>query len=136
MIEAYQSMVMARQHLAKLKLRIEEERKACAVLLDLLNKEYEDIEALEKANVSRLFALVLKNQEEQMEIERQEYLHAAIKYREACKMLELLEFEQKVLEEKLLKEKNRKRRTGCCAKISQSSNQQGLPCPDLRTQWP
>ena len=105
MIESYQSMVMARQHLSKLKIRIEEEREACMVLLDLLNKEYEDVSALENANVSRLFTFVLKNQEEQMEIERQEYLHAAIKYREARKMLEMLEFEEKVLEEKLLKEK-------------------------------
>ena len=105
MIEAYQSMVMARQHLGKLSLRIEEERQACAELRELLEKEYEDIEALEKSNLPRLFSSMLKNDEEQMEIEKQEYLHAAIKYKEANQMLELLEFERKVLEEKLLKER-------------------------------
>jgi len=105
MIEAYQSMVMARQHLAKLNLRIEEERQACAELRELLEKEYQDIEELEKSNLSRLFSSILKSDEEQMEIERQEYLHAAIKYKEANQMFELLEFEKKVLEEKLLKER-------------------------------
>ena len=105
MIEAYQSMVMARQHLGKLNIRIEEERQACAELRDLLEKEYEDIEVLEKSNLSRLFSSMLKNDDEQMEIEKQEYLHAAIKYKEANQMVDLLEFEKKVLEEKLLKER-------------------------------
>lgn len=106
LIEDYQSMKMARNHLKKLNLRIQNETKKCVSLQIILDNEYNDIEALEKMTVSNMFFKLLKNKEEQMEIEKQEYLQAALRYNQARKILEKLKFEKQVLEEKLSKEQH------------------------------
>lgn len=66
-----------------------------------LTKEFKDIERLEKLSIKGLFHSVLGSKVEQMEKERQEYLQASLKFDEAKKTVELLEFERKVLEDKL-----------------------------------
>jgi uncharacterized protein involved in exopolysaccharide biosynthesis len=65
-----------------------------------MQKEFEDIEALEKIGMKALFYKVLGSQEEQVEKERQEYLQASLKYDQARKSLELLEFEYNILSKK------------------------------------
>ena len=70
-------------------------------LMEALN---EDIQALEKISIKSLFVKFLGNKEQQLEEERQKYLHTALQYNEAKKSIELLDFEIKVLSEKLEKE--------------------------------
>lgn len=64
-----------------------------------MDKEFQDMEALEKWSVKELFVKVI-NKEEQLEKEKEEYLQAAIAYQEAKKEVEMLDFEIKILQDK------------------------------------
>ena len=66
-----------------------------------LQKEFKDIEKLEKLSVKGLFHQVLGSKEEQIEKERQEYLQVSLKYDEAKKSTDLLEYERDLLEKKV-----------------------------------
>lgn len=66
-----------------------------------MQKEFEDIEALEKLGMKTLFYKVLGSQQEQLEKERQDYLQASLKYDQVRKSLELLEFERNILIKKV-----------------------------------
>ncbi len=72
--------------------------------LDKLDKviddELKDIENLEKIGLKSLFTKVLGSKEEQLEIERQEYLQATLKYKELKKTHDLLIYEKELLEKK------------------------------------
>jgi len=70
-------------------------------LVKQVDKESEDIETLKKTGVKSLFYKVLGSKEEQLEKERQEYLEANLRYDEARKSLELLEYERNILEGKI-----------------------------------
>ncbi len=70
-------------------------------LVKQVDKESEDIETLKKTGVKSLFYKVLGSKEEQLEKERQEYLEANLRYDEARKSLELLEYERSILEGKI-----------------------------------
>lgn len=66
-----------------------------------MQKEFEDIEALEKLGMKTLFYKVLGSQQDQLEKERQDYLQASLKYDQVRKSLELLEFERNILIKKV-----------------------------------
>lgn len=100
-LSAWQSMQLAEHHLAALQLRLQEERLELARLEQIVDKEYRDIVRLEKLGLPGLFRRILGNAEEQLELERQEYLQAILRFRDGQKQIELLEYEQQVLEEKL-----------------------------------
>ena len=72
-------------------------------LAAVLEKELKDFEKLQDLSLKGLFHKVLGNKEEQMEKEKQEYLAASLKYDEVKKELDLIDFEYKVLSEKLEK---------------------------------
>jgi len=63
--------------------------------------EHEDVEELEKMSIKSVFRKVLGDKEAQLEKERQEYLHAFMKYEEFKKTLDILEYEKGVLQEKV-----------------------------------
>jgi hypothetical protein len=67
----------------------------------VLEKEYEDVIRLEERSQNWLFTRLRGDQEEQLEKERAEYYEAFLQTKEARKSIELLEFEEKVLSEKL-----------------------------------
>ncbi len=100
----YQSIIHAKKHLANLNQRLEEEEMVLADLDLLLEKEYQDVRKLEGLSVTSLFQTFLGNKEEQYEIEKQEYLHAVLMYNEAKKTVDLLNYEQQVLLEKVQRE--------------------------------
>ena len=64
-------------------------------------KEHEDVEALENMSIKSVFRKILGDKEAQLEKERQEYLHAFMKYEEYKKTLSILEYEKKILQEKV-----------------------------------
>ncbi len=68
-----------------------------------LQKEYDDIVQMERKSIGGIFKKVLKSREEQFEIERQEYLQAVLNHKECLKEIKLLEFEKKILSEKIKK---------------------------------
>jgi hypothetical protein len=66
-----------------------------------LDKELKDVEALESLSMKSIFHKVLGSKEEQLEKERQEYLQLSLKRNELKKRIELMEFEQTLLEGKI-----------------------------------
>ncbi|MCP3928037.1 MAG: hypothetical protein GY705_02920 [Bacteroidetes bacterium] len=102
-LSEYKSLLLAQDHLKDLENRLKEAYAELEKMEKTLDKEYADVEKLEKFSINSLFKKVLGNKEEQLEIERHEYLQAVLKQKEVTKSVELLEFEQKVIEEKLNK---------------------------------
>ena len=89
------------RHLAQVNEQLLEAEKNLDRLSAQLQKEFRDIEKLEKLSVKGLFHQVLGSKEEQIEKERQEYLQVSLKYDEAKKGTELLEFERDLLQKKI-----------------------------------
>ena len=102
-LKTVQSAEKIKRYLNKLEIEINTAHNSLNELVNLLNKESADYEALEKLSLKSVFYKILGSKEEQMEKERQEYLQASLKYDEAKKSIELMEYERKVLREKLEK---------------------------------
>lgn len=66
-----------------------------------MNKEHQDVLALEKLSKYYLFVQILGGSSDRLERERQEYMQAVLEYNSIAKELELLEFEKKVLSSKV-----------------------------------
>ncbi|MFK8104426.1 MAG: hypothetical protein AB8G15_18005 [Saprospiraceae bacterium] len=90
-----------KRHLKELATQLKAAYQELETLTQLLNKEAEDYEALEKLSIKAIFYKVLGSKAEQMEKERQEYLQASLKYDEVKKSIDLMEYEQNILKEKL-----------------------------------
>ncbi len=119
-LEEIQSLERAEKQLAKVNQELDKEYRKLEQLQKVVDKEYEDVQKLEKLSMKGLFYKVLGDKEAQMEQERQEYLQAFLKYKEYKKSLELLEFEKKVLEDKLAKEGDiQKRKTTILKQVEQ-----------------
>lgn len=67
-----------------------------------MDKEHADVVKLEKMSKRLLFAKILGDQSQQLERERQEYLQAVLEYNSIADEIDLLEFEQSVLESKVV----------------------------------
>lgn len=103
LLEEIQSLERAEKQMQKVEARLNVSYRELERLAKVLDKEYEDVEKLEKMSIKGVFFKVLGDKEQQLEKERQEYLQAVLKYDEHKKGLELLEFEKGILEKKLKK---------------------------------
>lgn len=65
-----------------------------------LDEEHRDLDELDKWSFKELFVKII-DKEQQLEQEKEEYLHAAIAFQDAQKEVELVEFEIGVLREKI-----------------------------------
>lgn len=99
-MKAFQTHQKIERHLIELAKKIDKENKQLAELTKKLDSEADDIADLEKMSLKSVFHKILGSKEEQIEKERQEYLQFSLKYDEAKKTLELLEYEREVLEKK------------------------------------
>jgi hypothetical protein len=99
-IEELVQMQSVVKHFEILKASIVEKQNELAIKRNELDKEQDDIEALEKLSVTSIFHKVLGNKETQLEKERQEYLALAMKVKELNKTIELSEFELSIVEKK------------------------------------
>ncbi len=97
----YQTLEKVARHLTSLSKRLDKETKALHKLSKKVDREQAEYERLESLSLKSLFHKVLGNKEEQVEKERQEYLQSFLKYNEAKKSVELMEFEMQTLEKKL-----------------------------------
>jgi len=103
-LETYQALRRKEKitlHLTHLNARIRELRMELVGLKRVVDREYKDIERLQKLSLRRLFRSVLKDREAQLELNRQEYLMAFLMWRDRKEELEALEFEQGILQERL-----------------------------------
>lgn len=103
-LESKKSIEIAKNHLPQLERRLSTAYQRLHELAQQVEEEYRDIEKIEQLNVISLFKKVLGNKEEQLEKERQDYLRAILLHKEQLKEVELLEFEQKILIEKISQE--------------------------------
>lgn len=93
---------------ANSRLKSKEERSV--QLKQVLEKEYHDVEQLDKLNLTALFYSILANKDKKQEKERQEYLKAKLQYEEAIKEIKLIKrtVEQLRIEINLLKNSEEK----------------------------
>ena len=93
---------------ANSRLKSKEERSV--QLKQLLEKEYHDVEQLDKLNLTALFYSILGNKDKKQEKERQEYLKAKLQYEEAIEEIKLIKrtVEQLRIEINLLKNSEEK----------------------------
>ena len=98
--EEHQQLQRVERHLNELTRQLSDAYNELELLEKELKKEFNDIERLEKLSVKGLFHKILGSQEEQIEKERQEYLQVSLKFDEAKKSVELLEYEQNLLKGK------------------------------------
>ncbi len=92
-----------KSHLKGLESKIKAKKKDQVQLLKILDREYQDIDRLDKISVQSLFAKILGKLEDQLEIERQEFLHAYLQYDSSLKTMQALLYEKQVLEDLLAK---------------------------------
>ncbi|MBK7220924.1 MAG: hypothetical protein IPH94_06165 [Saprospiraceae bacterium] len=90
----------AKKHYDVLINSIAEKEEELAAQKIQLDKELEDIEALESMNVSSIFDSLMGNKDKNLEKERQDYLRVSLKIKELEKNIELTKYEASVLESK------------------------------------
>lgn len=80
---------------------IKKRQKELGFLTKSVRKEERDVNKLEQMSVKALFAKFRGNSKERIDFERQEYLMTVLKYNECLDILEALQFETAILEEKV-----------------------------------
>lgn len=96
-VKAYQDIKKCKRRIAAIDIELKKERIKLHGLSVKVEEEYKDVLRIEKQPVIRLFNITLKNNIEQLEKENQEYLIAALNYNESLKIIEILEYEKKIL---------------------------------------
>lgn len=94
-IKELQIMRLTERHLQNIEKSIREKTDQVFLLEDIVDTEYQDIEALEATSINNLFANILGDKNQQLEIEKQEYLDVVLAYKDAKQSLNLLEQERK-----------------------------------------
>ena len=102
---AFQEILLCKRRLEIISKELKQRKQELKVLKQVVDKEHQDVLALEKVSMKQLFTTLLINKEAQLEKERQEYLLAALKHNECHELIELLNYENKILQTKLRKEK-------------------------------
>lgn len=90
----------AKKHYDVLINAIQEKEEELAALRLQLDKELEDIEVLERMNVSSIFDSLMGTKSKNLDKERQDYLKVSLKIKELEKNIDLTKFEASVLESK------------------------------------
>lgn len=99
--EAYKSLELAHKQLENTQQRMKSAQGELQVLDKKVDKEYREYQELENASMRKLFKKVLGKGDDQLAKEKQDYLEAVLRYNQKMKELELLEFEEKILKDKL-----------------------------------
>ncbi len=101
-MEEFQRMLHAQKYLAVVQQKIATEQDRISMEEAVVEAEYRDVERLESLSVQALFSKVLGDKADRLEKERQEYLEAVLALKQSYKALELLQFEEQVLQEKTI----------------------------------
>ena len=84
----YKSLQLSKKHLKYLHVKINIESRRLEDLKIILDEEHQDVLDLESKTIRGLFQNILGKNEEQYEIEKQEYLMAALQFNEARKIVD------------------------------------------------
>lgn len=104
-IQDYQEVILCRSQLKTVEEELHIQTALVKQLKVTVEKEHQDVLRLESLSLKQLFSTLLINKQAQLEKERQEYLLAALKLNECLNLIELLEYEKKILKQKLKSEK-------------------------------
>ena len=104
LLSEYHHILLSKRRLNVITKELSKEKNRYEDLRSKVQKELDDILKLEKQSLKTMFVHFLKNKEEQMEKENQEYLLAALEYNECQNVMEILEYEIQVLSQKLNQE--------------------------------
>jgi len=100
-IEEHQEREMLEQHLSFLGQHRKDLKRDIFKLKNILDKEKEEYDILNTENLVNLFMQVLGTMEKKKEKERQDFVHAAMEYNGALDQLQILEYEEDLLQQKL-----------------------------------
>jgi len=100
-IDELQSIILSEKYLVTIKKKIADQEEIVFILKKRVDKELQDIELLQTKPRRQLFKNILGNNKEQLEIEKQEYLHAVLMLKDATELLVPLNFEKQILLEKI-----------------------------------
>ncbi len=99
--EELHSIVKAEKRLAILIHELDDFSHDLALAKILVDKEYLDVQKLEKTTTSYLYKKFLGDIDQKLAKEREEYLMAILKYDDLANKIKLLEFEKEILENKI-----------------------------------
>lgn len=102
-LKELQTLILAQKYLYRIKASILVKDEELADLAEVVDLEYQDIEKLEKKSLNNLFVNILGDTSQQIEIEKQEYLEAVLRYKDAKRLLKLLNQDAKMLTEQVSK---------------------------------
>ncbi len=105
-INDYQEIILCKRRMQTASAELREQKIKLKHLQEIVEKEHQDVLMLEKLSLKQLFSTLLVNKEAQLEKERQEYLLAAMNYNDCHNLIELLNYEKKILKDKLKVEKD------------------------------
>lgn len=86
-----------------------------------VQKEHRDVLRLEKSSIVSLFKNILGNEEKQLEKERQEYLQAVLKYNSIFNEIEVMKYEQELLEKKSMDDSEIRQKLDYYLKLKEQS---------------
>jgi DNA repair exonuclease SbcCD ATPase subunit len=99
--EELHSIVKAEKRLAILMHELDDLSQDLALAKILVDKEYLDVQKLEKTTTSYLYKKFLGDIDQKLDEEREQYLMAILKYDDLANKIKLLEFEKEILENKI-----------------------------------
>lgn len=98
--QEYYEILACKKRIPLVEQRLEQELKNLEVGEKLVDKELQDVIKLQNSTIKYLFQLTLRNYDDQLKKENQEYLKAVLDYQETFKVVQLLQYELDVLKTK------------------------------------
>ena len=96
------SIFKAEKRFVVLQQELEVFKKDIYLLSKVVDKEYLDVTNLEKIASLVLFNKILGDAGKKLEMEREEYLYAVLKYDDLSNKIKILEYEREILEKKIM----------------------------------
>ncbi|MBX2877587.1 MAG: hypothetical protein KTR30_36045 [Saprospiraceae bacterium] len=101
LLEEYQTLLQAEKYLVSLQKQIQKEEENIEFWENAVEEDYRGIERLDSFSVKGLFNKFIGDKNDNQNLERQQYLEAVLALKEAYKSYELLQFEAKILVDKI-----------------------------------
>lgn len=101
LLEEYQTLLQAEKYLVSIKQQIQKEEENIEFWENAVEEDYKGIERLDAFSVKGLFNKFIGDKKDNQDLERQQYLEAVLGLKEAYKSYELLQFEAKILVDKI-----------------------------------
>ncbi len=102
LLEQFKSILLAEQYLKEVNILLRNKREERIRLVAGVDAIAEKLEDPAGFSVRNLFKQTLINEQEQHEIEKQEYLLLALRYKDCTEVISILEFELSILQEKII----------------------------------